>query len=376
MDPATIAARSLSISVRSTPYTLSTPSSSSVPQRKWTWEMANGAAYNEIDFILISNMRTIANTSVLNRFNASRDHQLIQASIRTDRPQPRPATARRPMRVTFNRAIYNFALQTQLAADPCNEADANSLYAKLVDNINATTTIATFQEPQPTPLSDETLALLRQRREWKREAGRTSRAGRMRIEYVELCKMIRKKVKEDRRKHHIQIIEQAVQDGRLRHTRSELADRRRQIAALKQADGNVVGTTPDILLIIKQFYKDLYRKEMSSTNASGSHPGNDKEEDSVQPIFAAEVCHALHASKTGTAPGADGVTIDALQSGADSLAAILVHLFNLCLHQHSIPAGFADARMVLLYKKGDAKDIKNYCPISLLSTIYKTFTCI
>uniref|UniRef100_A0A914USZ0 Endonuclease/exonuclease/phosphatase domain-containing protein n=1 Tax=Plectus sambesii TaxID=2011161 RepID=A0A914USZ0_9BILA len=44
------------------------------PQPKWTWEMANGAAHNEIDFILISNMRTIANTSVLNRFNASSDH--------------------------------------------------------------------------------------------------------------------------------------------------------------------------------------------------------------------------------------------------------------------------------------------------------------
>uniref|UniRef100_A0A914XPB4 Endonuclease/exonuclease/phosphatase domain-containing protein n=1 Tax=Plectus sambesii TaxID=2011161 RepID=A0A914XPB4_9BILA len=195
------------------------------PQWKWTWEMANGAAHNEIDFILIGNMRTVADTSVLNRFNAGSNHRLVQVSIRTDRPQPRPVAACRPMRVTFNRAIYNFALQTQLAADPCNETDADSLYAKLVDNVNAATTIATFQEPQPTPLSDETLALHRQRQEWKREATRTSHAGRMRIEYVELCKTICKRVKEDRRKHHIWIIEQAMQDGRLRRTRSELADR-------------------------------------------------------------------------------------------------------------------------------------------------------
>uniref|UniRef100_A0A914W5D0 Endonuclease/exonuclease/phosphatase domain-containing protein n=1 Tax=Plectus sambesii TaxID=2011161 RepID=A0A914W5D0_9BILA len=193
------------------------------PQRKWTWEMANGAAYNEIDFILISNMRTVAYTSVLNHFNAGSDHRLVRASIRTGRPLPRPTAARRPMRVTFNRAIYNFALQTQLAADPCNETDADSLYAKLVDNVNAATTIATFQEPQPTPLSDEKLAPLRQRREWKREAGRTSRAGRTRIEYVELCQTIHKTVKEDLHMHHIPIIKQAVQDGRLRHTRSKMA---------------------------------------------------------------------------------------------------------------------------------------------------------
>uniref|UniRef100_A0A914USY6 Reverse transcriptase domain-containing protein n=1 Tax=Plectus sambesii TaxID=2011161 RepID=A0A914USY6_9BILA len=115
---------------------------------------------------------------------------------------------------------------------------------------------------------------------------------------------------------------------------------------------------PVILLIVKQFYEDLYRKVTSSTDASASHPENEEEDDSVPPILTAEVCHALHTSKTG----------------ADSLVAILFRLFNLCLHQRSIPAGFAEARTILLYKKGDAEDIKNYRPISLLSTIYKTFT--
>uniref|UniRef100_A0A914XM98 Reverse transcriptase domain-containing protein n=1 Tax=Plectus sambesii TaxID=2011161 RepID=A0A914XM98_9BILA len=112
--------------------------------------------------------------------------------------------------------------------------------------------------------------------------------------------------------------------------------------------------TPDILLIVKQFYKDLYCKVTSTTDASASHPENEEEDDSVPPVLAAED-HAL-------------------RSGADSLTAILIHLFNLCLHQRTIPAGFADARTILLYKKGDAEDIKNYRPILLLSTIYKTFT--
>uniref|UniRef100_A0A914W866 Reverse transcriptase domain-containing protein n=1 Tax=Plectus sambesii TaxID=2011161 RepID=A0A914W866_9BILA len=181
-------------------------------------------------------------------------------------------TTRIDRRVEQMIILSDLNAKTQLAANPCNKADADSLYAKLVDNVNAATTIATFQEPQPTPLSDEILALLRQRREWKHEAGRASRAGQMQIEYVELCKTIHKKVKEDRRKHHIQIIKQAVQDG------------------------------------------------------------------------------------------------------VNSLVAILIWLVNLCLHQRTIPTGFADARTILLYKKGDAEDIKNYHPISLLLTIYKTFT--
>uniref|UniRef100_A0A914UKL9 Reverse transcriptase domain-containing protein n=1 Tax=Plectus sambesii TaxID=2011161 RepID=A0A914UKL9_9BILA len=78
--------------------------------------------------------------------------------------------------------------------------------------------------------------------------------------------------------------------------------------------------------------------------------------------------------RRGTAPGEDGVTADALKLASHVLVQPLCELFNKCLSSNCIPAGFANSKTILLFKKGDPSLVANYRPISLLSTIYKTFT--
>ena len=55
---------------------------------------------------------------------------------------------------------------------------------------------------------------------------------------------------------------------------------------------------------------------------------------------------------------------------------ILHTLFNLILETTDIPSTFKKALIVVLYKKGDRAECKNYRPISLLSHIYKLFMTI
>ena len=52
----------------------------------------------------------------------------------------------------------------------------------------------------------------------------------------------------------------------------------------------------------------------------------------------------------------------------------LTNIFNNILKTKQIPDSWHEAKIVILFKKGDPKDIKNYRPISLLSHSYKIFT--
>ena len=49
-------------------------------------------------------------------------------------------------------------------------------------------------------------------------------------------------------------------------------------------------------------------------------------------------------------------------------------LYTKCLSERRIPTAWKNAKMKIIFKKGNKKDIKNYIPICLLSNIYKVLT--
>ena len=52
----------------------------------------------------------------------------------------------------------------------------------------------------------------------------------------------------------------------------------------------------------------------------------------------------------------------------------LTKLYANCLPERRIPTAWKNAKMMIILKKGDKKDLKNYRPICLLSNIYKVLT--
>ena len=72
--------------------------------------------------------------------------------------------------------------------------------------------------------------------------------------------------------------------------------------------------------------------------------------------------------------GVDGITSDIIKLGGPIVLTYLTNIFSNILKTKQIPDSWHEAKIVILFKKGDPKDIKNYRPISLLSHSYKIFT--
>ena len=91
--------------------------------------------------------------------------------------------------------------------------------------------------------------------------------------------------------------------------------------------------------------------------------------------MAWEVEAALRKMKNweGKEAGKDQVNIETLKVGDETTAKQLAKLYTKCITERRIPKTWKEASMVIFFKKGNRKDIKNYIPICLLSNTYKLF---
>lgn len=63
-----------------------------------------------------------------------------------------------------------------------------------------------------------------------------------------------------------------------------------------------------------------------------------------------------------------------IKIGDETLEKALYILLNRYLQEQQIPTEWWNAKVILLFKKGDSANVENYRPISLLSTLYKLLT--
>ena len=75
--------------------------------------------------------------------------------------------------------------------------------------------------------------------------------------------------------------------------------------------------------------------------------------------------------KNGTATGHDHINIETLKAGEDTISKTLAKLYPKCLSDRLIHTAW---KMIITFRNGNQKDIKNYRPICLLSNIYKVLT--
>ena len=140
---------------------------------------------------------------------------------------------------------------------------------------------------------------------------------------------------------------------------------------MKNKDGQEVTDKVKITAAIEDFYTELY-----STDRPDWRTEEKWEEKAVRvpPIMEEEVEKALDQMKKGKAPGEDQLTADILKLGGQPTIRIMTRLFNKIMELEQVPTKWNESKVIILFKKGDVSDIKNYRPISLLPHMYKVFT--
>ncbi|CAM4659065.1 unnamed protein product [Lepidochelys kempii] len=90
------------------------------------------------------------------------------------------------------------------------------------------------------------------------------------------------------------------------------------------------------------------------------------------PLTLAEFSEALRRMPTNKSPGMDGLTVEFYRAFWDILGPDLVTVWAESLQSGVLPLSCRQAVLALLPKKGDLRDLRNWRPVSLLSTDYKS----
>ena len=185
---------------------------------------------------------------------------------------------------------------------------------------------------------------------------------KQRIENAEMCNTIKKTVRKDIRKYNHEIIRETIMVSKsLKKVRTTQMLGQDRLITLLDKQGRDIRDQDKIIERI-----ELYDSEQNIIIHI------DLKE--VPEVTSWEVEAALRNIKNGTATGNNHISIDTLKAGEDTISKTVAKLYTKCFSERQIPTAWNNAKMMVSFKKGNKKDLKNYRPICLLSNIYKVLT--
>ena len=190
------------------------------------------------------------------------------------------------------------------------------------------------------------------------------------VEYAELNKLVKKKRRTRARRKRKELLLETL-EARKGPRQINKHRNKQMIMSMRKESGEITTDREEILKVCANFYKSLYTQTVP-TPESTIKSSPDTEE--IPEFTEEEVERAIKRMKRHKAQGVDGITSHIIKLGGPTVLTYLTNIFNNILKTKQIPDSWHEAKIVILFKKGDPKDIKNYRPISLLLHSYKIFT--
>ena len=348
--------------------------------RYWTWRSPNAITTNQIDFCLVSQRGIVHNCEVITKVDIGSDHRMVRTKISISKKLARLKTIRRtkPMMVNNqalweNKDKFQLNLKNRFEVLKGKDIDIDERCEEINNIIKEESTKLAKRDKdtrKQVPTKDDLeIQTLDQRRKSLRN--KSNLPLHEKIELCETSKLVKKKRRQRQRKRRTEKIESIIKSGR----GPKLIDKdsnKPKICSMKKPNGEKTTDRTEILEICADFYKELYASKIEvETGEDTNIPSPDAIE--IPPILHSEVQTAINQMKRNKAPGTDQVTTDIMVVGGEVIIQEMVTLFNDILNKTRIPKDWKEAKIIILFKKGDKSEVKNYRPISLLSHQYKIF---
>ena len=137
---------------------------------------------------------------------------------------------------------------------------------------------------------------------------------------------------------------------------------------------NITEEIAKYLAEIQWQHDEKQKQEIAQGTPKNNQVGKAKKEDfDTTNIKLEELKWAIKSTKRNKAPGPNNISIDTIRELNDEQLQDIVNLLNEWWNNYNIPREETQARIFLLFKKGNTTKFENYKPISLLNSLYKLF---
>ena len=338
---------------------------------------------NQIDFILSSDRKIVQNCEVITKVDIGSDHRMVRARVEIDKKLMRLKRIQKqePYRLdlrVLEKLVTPFRIELKNRFDtlkdeePSIEKMNTVLREAMVTIQNQTQKSTTEKSIEDTVIEnlDKKRKELRPKKKKKKKKKNPNKTLKDKVEYAELNKLVKKKRRTRARRKRKELILETL-EARKGPRQINKHRNKQMIMSMRKESGEITTNREEILKICANFYKSLYTQTVP-TPESTMKSSPDTEE--IPEFTEEEVERAIKRMKRHKAQGVDGITSDIIKLGGPMVLTYLPNIFNNILKTKQIPDSWHEAKIVILFKKGDPKDIKNYGPISLLSHSYKIFT--